>query len=1001
MVQTAVRSRPARCKRWPFLAFSAGLAVLPLQVRAAYLPLTPDPQFSSALISGQTTLGNGATVVFQSSPNYANSAPLFVKSTLAGSGTTGTNPVAVVWVPTDSAQVTTGNISGFLVNMSMTSGSSGFRNGINVDLKANTSGITGADVLPIVGTGTISANVGGTNLSLAGVSGIAWGGNFVAQILSGATNLQGVIGQEIDVISATGSSARRKGGLQIVKPSNDAVQGVLDYALTIHDQVGAASWKNGLLFGLADGQWSFDTNGTLIGAMTGVNYLSKPLTAGYGMDFVETSFSKNFLRSRGFSVDGAGVTQIGVGLLSPTGTGMSVDASGTIATAVAVSAGGTGYASNDIIYFSNGGIAKVTGVSGGIVSALTVINYPVLAAVGSIPSNPVATTTWALSSGTGLTVNITWDSTRTTLALNPGGGPVTVGGAFNAAGVAQGAVYWANASTACTWAVGTDVSTCINDVVAKAQASPIGGKIEVPAGSYNLGAAVAVTKGNVWFEGGGGALINHDVGVTGSDGGTTFTWTGSAGGTMFSFAPVADAVNGQNIANQRFDGFTVKCANSAAVGVLWASSSRGRINSTITECTTADLLMDTIALGEFNDPQNNEIWLTFANTTNTGTGLVLDGTNAGATNGNTSFNQFRSVTGKILNGDGIHINYADHNRFDLVKITRAGGGTGNATILNGSNSSAGHVGYAESFDLYSTNAPTIARGTTSFTFPSFSNVINNLDQTNATPLPTIETGATMVVRIDSGKFIPPLQIAQIGAPTGTFIGGGSAGQTTNGQNSCILAGSGNATNGFGSCVTGQNTTVNATNEWAAGSNHTTVSGASESALFGDFGNDHGRRTTMFLSPGKTNTAGDHQRSFGGLQAVVPGNATAVRLTADAGAASATNCINVPNSGGYALTGAYLLAFDRTTTTKSFSAVWGGSTAPHIIARSVGAGTTLVDGVTSTIAADATRSNGTLTGIGATIQADTTTGCLNMTFTPPTSNTDTWTLSGGVDTLEGL
>ena len=121
------------------------------------------------------------------------------------------------------------------------------------------------------------------------------------------------------------------------------------------------------------------------------------------------------------------------------------------------------------------------------------------------------------------------------------------------------------------------------------------------------------------------------------------------------------------------------------------------------------------------------------------------------------------------------------------------------------------------------------------------------------------------------------------------------------------------------------------------------------------------------------------------------SASSQLLTADTGINGVANCINLPPNTGYALQ-AVLTAFDQTNTAKSYSATWGFGTAPHLLTQGLTPSTTLIDGVSTAISPDVSRANGTLTGIGASLTADTINGCVTSVFTPPTGNTDTWATS---------
>lgn len=98
------------------------------------------------------------------------------------------------------------------------------------------------------------------------------------------------------------------------------------------------------------------------------------------------------------------------------------------ATAAAVNAGGSGYSLNDVITLAGGTSTtatqlKVTGVSGG---AVTTVSIQVAGVYSAVPSNPVAQASVAPPGGTSATFNMTWGYITTDLAsLNlqgPGNG---------------------------------------------------------------------------------------------------------------------------------------------------------------------------------------------------------------------------------------------------------------------------------------------------------------------------------------------------------------------------------------------------------------------------------------------------------------------------------------------------------------------------------------------------------------------------------------------------
>lgn len=117
--------------------------------------------------------------------------------------------------------------------------------------------------------------------------------------------------------------------------------------------------------------------------------------------------------------------------------------------------------------------------------------------------------------------------------------------------------------------------------------------------------------------------------------------------------------------------------------------------------------------------------------------------------------------------------------------------------------------------------------------------------------------------------------------------------------------------------------------------------------------------------------------------------SACRMTADQAAASSVNCLNIPNNTAYHVA-VSLIGLDNTTPANSL--VWNMPVG--ILARGANAASTTWTGVTPTII-----ENGTVTGWGMTIGADTTNGCLNLSATPPTSNTDKWNYVARVQTTE--
>lgn len=283
---------------------------------------------------------------------------------------------------------------------------------------------------------TANFNVGGTDTTIAGSRGHIFGSNPQAVLTSGATFFNHIAGSEININSAPNVAIRS--GLTIASVSGSGKGQEVDAMLWTYGE--GAKWTNGWLIGGPTSAWPFDTNSTIIGATTGA--ASVPQQAKWGVDLNEVSLTASgniydggFLRAGGFSVDGAGTTRIGTTLFTPSATGLVIDAVASVGTtangAGAIASGGTGYTTGtntDIARDALGGLYRLT-VAAGVVTSITVLAQPVYPS-HTTPSNPIATTTLGTVSGqgSGLTLNLSWNTTGTTVSLNPSGGAILAAG---------------------------------------------------------------------------------------------------------------------------------------------------------------------------------------------------------------------------------------------------------------------------------------------------------------------------------------------------------------------------------------------------------------------------------------------------------------------------------------------------------------------------------------------------------------------------------------------
>lgn len=155
--------------------------------------------------------------------------------------------------------------------------------------------------------------------------------------------------------------------------------------------------------------------------------------------------------------------------------------------------------------------------------------------------------------------------------------------------------------------------------------------------------------------------------------------------------------------------------------------------------------------------------------------------------------------------------------------------------------------------------------------------------------------------------------------------------------------------------------------------------------------DRSRYASQTFASGRLAANGDAQIGTFVLRGT-GATTSAFRLTADNATAGSANCVNIPNNSAFSVV-VNVMAFDHTTVSKNETwTLWSG-----LLTRGANAASTAL-----TMASTPTPlTNGTVTGSAIAATADTTNGCLNISFTPPTSNTDTWNVVAKVETVEVL
>jgi hypothetical protein len=184
--------------------------------------------------------------------------------------------------------------------------------------------------------------------------------------------------------------------------------------------------------------------------------------------------------------------------------------------------------------------------------------------------------------------------------------------------------------------------------------------------------------------------------------------------------------------------------------------------------------------------------------------------------------------------------------------------------------------------------------------------------------------------------------------------------------------------GIGSTLAGGNSNVAAGTGASIGGGFSNVGSGDYSATAGGRqGNARSRYGVQYWASGIFAAQGDAQNAMQVLRGS-GATASAFRLTADAAAVGANNSFNIPNATSFRFR-VELMATDITTRGKDYSYAVDG-----IVTRDANAASTAV-----ALGTPVEINRGTVTGAVATVTADTTNGAVNVSFAPPTSNTDTW------------
>ncbi len=284
----------------------------------------------------------------------------------------------------------------------------------------------------------------------------------------------------------------------------------------------------------------------------------------------------------------------------------------------------------------------------------------------------------------------------------------------------------------------TDDTAAIQAVINSAVAVG-GGTVFFPAGIYVVnGSLVCQNQDDIFLRGSGAAHAIYEASPTT---GTIFKRT-SGTGAILSFGATgtnAQWVRGGGISGITFDG------NVLAATCLKITSVKGGTfrDLHLRNGTTVCLDLATVDLAGADDLQScliDTITVRVGDTgADSGIGIRMDSASDGI--GNVSINNFQNIQVLHKNGVGVQMLDTDTNTIYGLSVNRAVGGTGIGLEFGASNAASGHARYNAIYNVQAVGGVT-ARAT-GFSTPSQKNVIYGLNRGNASPVPTIESGADL------------------------------------------------------------------------------------------------------------------------------------------------------------------------------------------------------------------------------------------------------------------